>query len=111
MELVEQKHGAVTVIRPEGALVGDDVLRFASRVGELASASLGRIVIDAQKIPFVDSAGLEALLDLSDALARGGRSLKLCNEGETIREVLSLTELDGYFEHYEDVSSAVRSFS
>jgi hypothetical protein len=39
-----------------------------------------------------------------------GLALRLCGAGETLREVLELTDLAGMFEHYADVNTGVRSF-
>jgi anti-anti-sigma factor len=110
MDILEQRHGAVTVVKPQGPLVLADAEQFARQVGEVMVRSLGRLVIDASAIPYVDSGGLEALVKASDELSAGGRSLRLCGAGETIREVLELTGLSDRFEHYEDVNTAVRSF-
>jgi anti-anti-sigma factor len=110
VEFTEQRHGAVTVIRPGGPLSGPEVDQFANRIGEAISGSMGRIVLDAGQISFLDSAGLEALLDASDRLAESGRILKLSNVNETLREVFDLTETTGAFECFDDINAAVRSF-
>ena len=72
--------------------------------------SLGRFVLDASMIAFVDSQGLEVLVTASDELAGSGRSVRLCGATETLREVLDLTGNADRFEHFADVNSAVRSF-
>ena len=110
MTIHEQKHGAVMVIAPDGPLVQSDAERFKERAVAAFSRSLGRLVIDASKVPFVDSKGLEALLDVNDHLGQSGQAIKLCAANKTIREVLSLTELAPLFEQYDDVTTAVRSF-
>jgi len=108
--LKEQKCGAVHVLRPEGPLKGADAEQFKERLVQLMAASLGRCVVDASAIQFVDSAGLEALVDANEAFAQTGQSLKLCGANETVRMVLELTELSGGFEYFADTSAAVRSF-
>ena len=110
MNIVEQQQGAVTVLKPEGALVADDVKTFAAALSKAIGANLGRCVVDLSAVPFVDSKGLEALLDATEEMARGGRALKLCAVNKTVRQVLELTELVSQFDHFEDVNSAVRSF-
>jgi anti-sigma B factor antagonist len=110
VEIQEQRQGAVTVLKPTGPLVQADVEAFKSRAREVLSRSLGRVVLDTSAIPFADSTGLEALVDITEELAQSGQALKLCGTGETLREVLELTDLSGLFEHYEDVNTAVRSF-
>lgn len=110
MEIREQRQGAVTVLKPIGPLVQGDAEGFSKRVAETAARSLGRIVLDASAVPFADSAGLEAMLAASESLAERGQVLKIAGAGETLREVLELTEITGMFEHFQDVSDATRSF-
>lgn len=110
MSLTEQKHGAVTILKPDGPLLGPDAEEFRSRLLQVLTGSLGRCVVDATAVPFVDSKGLEALADASEALANSGHSLKLCGVTETVRQVFELTQLTSRFEYFEDVHAAVRSF-
>lgn len=110
MEIGEQRHGAVTVIKPQGPLCLGDAEAFRARVAEVMTRSLGRFVVDASAVPYVDSVGLEALVSATDELGAGGRALRLCGAGETLREVLDVTGLADRFEHYVDVNTAVRSF-
>ncbi len=110
LEVTEQKLGAITVLAPQGPLVQDDADRFKDRAINVFVRSLGRCVVDASKLAFVDSKGLEALMDINDHVAQSGQALKLCAVNKTVREVLTLTELASTFEQYEDVTTAVRSF-
>ena len=110
MKLHEQRQGAVTVVRPEGALVEADVPLVRGRLEEIRRVSMGRFVVDCTALPFVDSKGLEALLELTETMGQMGQSLRICNVNETLREVLELNDLAPLFEQYDDVNSAVRSF-
>jgi anti-sigma B factor antagonist len=110
MDIEEQRQGAVTVLRPLGPLAVDDATRFKRRAEDALNKSLGRFVIDTSSIPYVDSEGLEALVDLSELLSQSGHALKLCGTNETLREVFDLADVSSLFEHYEDVNTAVRSF-
>jgi anti-anti-sigma factor len=110
MELHQQQHGAVTVFKPDGPLSEAAVAPFATAVRTGAARSMGRIVLDLTAVPFVDSAGLESLLDLTELLSHGGRALKLCGVNKTVRQVLELVELVSYFDLFDDANSAVRSF-
>ncbi len=110
MQIQQYQHGAVTVLKPEGPLVGEDAELFRTRTQSTLRSSFGRLVIDACSIPYVDSKGLEALNDLSDEMSKAGQPLRICSTTETVREVFVLTNLDRLFEHFEDVGSAVRSF-
>jgi anti-anti-sigma factor len=110
MEIDEQTKGAVKVLRPRGPLCQADAEQFHRCAVERSGQNMGRVVIDASGIPFVDSRGLEVLVELGDELSQTGLALKLCGATETVREVLDLTDLASNFEYYEDVGTAVRSF-
>ncbi len=47
MQIQEQQHGAVTVVKPLGALAGEDAETFKSRTEAVLGRSMGRVVIDA----------------------------------------------------------------
>lgn len=110
MEITEQRQGAVTVVKPQGPLSGQDADQFHQRIREVMERSLGRFVVDCSEIPFVDSRGLEVLKESTEQLEGGGQALRLCGCNETLREVFEITDLAKLFEHYQDVGSAVRSF-
>lgn len=101
--------GAMKVLRPVGALKGEDARQFHAQAVRLFDDSLGRCVVDASAISYVDSVGLTALLDASDRMAVRGSSLRLCGLSATVREVLELTGIAAHFDFFEDVNSAVRS--
>jgi anti-anti-sigma regulatory factor len=52
----------------------------------------------------------EALVEVTQELAPGGKTLKLCAVNETLQQVLELTDLASQFEQFEDANSAIRSF-
>jgi anti-anti-sigma factor len=110
MDIQQQSQGAVTVLKPLGPLVATDAELFRNRALEVSKAALGRLVLDASAIPYVDSRGIEVLLDVTDELSTSGRVLKICAPSATLREVMELTGADESFEYFDDVTTAVRSF-
>ena|SRR5687768_8472380 len=110
MKIHEQRQGAVTVLKPEGPLVEADVTGFKQRLIQELGASLGRFVVDMSMIPYVDSKGLEALVEVTEEMGKSGQALRMCSANKTVREVLELTHLASLFEHFEDSNTAVRSF-
>jgi len=110
MDIKTQYRGAVLVVRPSGPLTGPDADTFKTALQGFVRENLGRVVIDASALPYVDSKGLETLADIAEELALSGKGLKLCAANETIRQVIELTGLTPQFEHFEDTNLAVRSF-
>lgn len=110
MRIAETRHGAVTVLRPEGPLTEEAAGPLREAFASCSVRALGRVVLDCAASPHADSDGLEALVDIAERMTNSGMSLKLVGPTETLRETLDLTELAPMFEYYADVNSAVRSF-
>jgi anti-anti-sigma factor len=109
LRLEIEQRGAVTVLRPAGPLCAQEATTFCEAVVDAFERSLGRCVLEASRIAYVDSQGLEALLDTSEKIASMGHSLRICAANATLREVLVLTELAPHFEFFADVGAAARS--
>jgi anti-anti-sigma factor len=110
MKIHEQLQGAVIILKPEGPLVELDAGVVKQRLLQTLNATLGRFVVDMSSIPYVDSKGLEVLVDVTEEMGRSGQALRMCGANKTVREVLELTDLASLFEHFHDANTAVRSF-
>ena len=110
MKIEEQAYGAVTLMKPVGPITEADVEDLYTRLVDVRTRNLGRLVIDITAVPFIDSQGLECLLELADEMGKTGQVLKLCGENDTFREILELTDLSAVFEQFPDANTAVRSF-
>lgn len=110
MQIVEQSQGAVMVLKPVGPLTEGDADEFRDRALAAAGKNLGRVIVDASGVTFVDSRGLEALVDVTEQLGEGGRVLKVCGSNPNLRQVLELTGWSSAFEFFDDSNEAVRSF-
>jgi|SRR5690349_17111478 len=110
MKIQESKQGAVTVLKPAGPLTQADAAEFKSAALKALESNLGRILVDMSAIPFADSMGLEALVEVTEQMQQSGQMLKLCATNKTLREVFTLTGTAPLFEHFDDVNTAIRSF-
>ncbi len=110
MQIAEHQQGAVTVLTPKGPLCMSDADQFKNLCQQVIEKNLGRLVVDVSGVPYLDSHGLEVLLDVTEKLGESGKALKLCAACETVREVMELTDVANHFEYYQDVNTAVRSF-
>jgi len=111
MRIETNRHGAVTVIVPGGPVITqEDATQLRTESFAVLGSTLGRFIIDVSEMSFVDSCGLETLVDLTDELGVSGQSLKLCGISDTLREILAITGITSKFQQFEDVQTAVRSF-
>jgi anti-sigma B factor antagonist len=110
MEIQQNNHGAVTVLKPIGPLCEEDADAVKTQTIEASARNLGRVVVDVSAVPYIDSRGLEVLVEVAEALSQGGQALKLCGANEVLREVVELTDVAPLLEQFPDVNAAVRSF-
>jgi anti-sigma B factor antagonist len=105
------KHGNVDVLAGDEPLTDETASQLDELFERRARVGQPHVVLDLSHVPFVDSAGLERLLDLRDrCLERGGR-LKLAGPNHLVRDVLRLTEVADRFETYPSAVAAAGSFA
>jgi anti-anti-sigma factor len=68
-------------------------------------------VLDLSGVPLLSAAGLTALLDLRDRLARADARLAIAAAPRLVRRVLAITELDDALMLAETVDDAVRELT
>ncbi len=105
-----ERQGAIHVIRGDAPLN----VKFVGEVGRLLDGCLGdglpRLVFDLKKVPLIDSAGLELLLDYRDKCRRSGGDLKLATPNRLCEDILFLTGVEQDMEVFPEVLRAVGSF-
>jgi len=107
MRIESKKQGNLDIIRLHGLLAGADTETFEANIRKRIDDGAKEIVLDMSGVIFVDSRGLEAMLDLAELQIRNGRTLKLAGVSGMLQEVLDLTELAAMFEPCKDPQFAV----
>lgn len=108
MNVEMQTHGAIVVLRPRGPLVTDDARSFRDKARQAIEQRGGRVVLDLSDAPYVDSEGIEALLDVASSTAHVGPTVAQITD--TVREALDLTDVLSRLRVYDRVESALRSY-
>jgi anti-anti-sigma factor len=102
--------GAVDLIRTDQPLSAEHVEGIAGLLQECTARGQPFVVLDLERTPLVDSAGLELLLDFREKFHRLGGALKLAGPNALCEEILSITGVGACFEIFRDNLSAVGSF-
>jgi anti-anti-sigma factor len=112
LKITHWETDGVTVVALEGQIgLGDDVNSLRERVKSLLADGKRKLVLDLGKVTLVDSAGLGALVGIHQSAHSRGASLRLCNLGGKLKELLQMTRLLTVFTVAENEADAVRSFS
>ncbi|MDD4888514.1 MAG: STAS domain-containing protein [Phycisphaerae bacterium] len=110
MTISHENYGHVTVLSLKGEFTADDAENFQRVVKDRLANDVHDFVIDLEKVPFVDSAALEAMLDLRDQSQEKVGAVKLAAADENVTKILEMTRLDQQFERFGDLIEAVKSF-
>jgi anti-anti-sigma factor len=110
MKIDTQPHGSVSVLVPHGPLAGSDVEELRQTFSVTIDQKSGRVVLDMSDVPYLDSSGIEALLELCAEQQLGTTRPRLAQLGETAREALDLTDVLARLTVFDTVESAIRSY-
>lgn len=105
---VEEADG-YTACRPVGELDAYTVGQFREALGELATRP--KLLIDMSEVPFVDSAGLGALIGGIRRAREAGGDVAVCCNRPTLVRLLHTTGFDRIVTVAETPAEAARSLS
>ncbi|HYM75490.1 MAG TPA: STAS domain-containing protein [Candidatus Dormibacteraeota bacterium] len=107
LRLESRPVGDVFLVQCHGRIVsGNEVFTLHSQVQD-AVEKYGDVVLQLDKVEFIDSSGLGAMMRLVQAARAKGGDLKLCGLPPKIRKVLELTHLLAQFETYDCMEEAI----
>jgi len=104
------QYGDVTVLNLKDDLVGQEVESFTHRASQAISGAKYQLVVDMSLCKGIDSAGLEALLELQGKCETEFGTVKLCRLDETCKRILEITRINRRFESFDTLEAAVKSF-
>lgn len=93
------------VVRPEGPLDAAAARIFREEIGRWHLPRSTTVVVDLDRVPFVDSSGISALLGLRKRVAANQGRIVLRNVPDQVRRVLRVTRLDGLFPAERDAAA------
>jgi len=111
MKIKIQDYGNVTVIELQGELDADFAELFQNTITDIIAKNKTCIVLDMSAVGFIDSQGLEQLLWARDYCNENKRELRLAGLDENCLRILEITQLEHEFEHYSELTEAVKSFA
>lgn len=106
-----QMQGAVHVLTVEPALNQAEGDALASAIEERAGGGAPMMVLDLSGVSLVNSIGLDRLLSARDSARKWGGQIRLASASAVTRDVLRATGVGEYFEQFETVGHAVRSYA
>lgn len=82
---------------PEGDLDYHFSAELRTALNDLSDRKATRILLDFKKVPYIDSSGIAAFVELHQKIKRYGGKLAFFNLTDSVRQVFELAKLDLFF--------------
>jgi len=111
LEIQQREREGVIILDLAGRItVGSEATSLREKVNELAASGFKNLVLNLEKVDYIDSTGLGALVICSTSLRKAGGNVKLLNLNRRNIELLVMTKLATVFDLFSDEQDAVNSF-
>lgn len=110
MKIETQKYDNITVIELMGEFTSEFTKLLQDRLDEVFDDTTTGIVFDMTNVGFIDSQGLEQLLNIAEFCRKNDHQIKLAGLDELCLKIMEITRLLPQFDTYDELSEAVKSF-
>ncbi len=105
------RDGEIAIIEVRGSLTGDeDTDHFREEVADFIEQGNRSLIIDLQRVNYMNSLGLGAVLSAHASFKKNDGEIKLVGISKNIRNLFTITRLISIFDVQESVDEAVESF-
>ena len=84
-------------------LIGPLTISTLFEFQNLVRASAGSLLVDMTQVPYIDSAGVGALVGAYVRHNKDGHTLTLAGVNERVRNTLKVTQVENFFQYAESV--------
>ena len=100
----------VVVLGTEGTLDMTTVNAFDARLRDFAAHGRNRVVIDMEKLLYISSAGIGALMGFIRQFRDRGGDIKIAGANPGVYRVFELMDLTGIFQFTNTIEDALKAF-
>ncbi|MFN3604232.1 MAG: STAS domain-containing protein [Leptonema sp. (in: bacteria)] len=111
MEISRRQSGDVVILDVNGEIDLYNAPEIKDTINKLIEEKKYNVVINLDKVSYIDSSGIGALISSLSNLKKYQGGLKICNVSGSVRKVFELTKLTSFFEIYDSEQEAIAAFS
>ena len=111
MNISERTINDVMVLDLEGNLVLEENVRFRKYVAGALDAGVRNLLVNLERVKYMDSSGLGELISCYTALQQLNGQIKLLHLNNHLQYLLAITKLDSVFETFDSEPAAISSFA
>ncbi len=111
MNIIERRTNDITVLELSGNFTREGNAEFKKHVATTLDAGTRKLILNLERVPYMDSSGLGELVACYTALRKVQGHLKLLHLTPRLQNLLVITKLSTVFEAFDSEAAAVSSFS
>ncbi len=110
--VITRESGNVGVIMVRGRLdPNGPVDPLENAVNALVEKGLTNILLDLRSVSYISSTGIGSIIKAYRSVSKLKGHVKLLNPSQCVRNILTISKLDGMFEIFTDEQQALASFA
>ena len=110
MEISQREKDAITILDIQGEIDLYNAPEIKDIIQKLIEAQKYNVIINLEKVSYIDSSGIGALISSLSNLKKYQGGLKIINVYASVKKVFELTKLTSFFEIYESDGEALAKF-
>ena len=100
------KSGVKFFLIPDFALIGEQMASLDKEINNCLDRNDLHLVIDFDLVPYIDSEGLEKVLEYYNKIRSNGGSLEIFNPNPLCNDILNITNITDYIDIYFNLEKA-----
>ena len=111
LKIGTRSEGKVTVLDLNGSLaIGESEDAFREKIVKLLKEKKTSILVTFEKVEFVDSSGVGAMIKCLTSVTQAGGKIKGLKPSPMVQKILKITGVYNLFEFFDDETRAIASF-
>jgi anti-sigma B factor antagonist len=111
MDITIRESNDVVIMDINGEIDLYNVPDIKETIKAQMEGSKTNIIINLDKVSYIDSSGIGVLISSLSNLKKAGGSLKIINVYASVRKVFELTKLTSFFDIYDSEQEALASYA
>ncbi len=109
LEVSVEQRSEGTLIRPDGEVDLSTSRELQMALKNAMSAKPQRVIVDLEKVPYMDSSGVATLVEAMQIARKQSSSLVLCSMQDKVRSIFEIARLDRVFTIVPSMDEALTS--
>jgi anti-sigma B factor antagonist len=110
MDIQKRVEGDIAVLCLEGRLDLSSASLLKETSKDILANQSKKMILNLDKVDFINSSGLGALVSVLKEVRNNQGSMKLTNLAPYVKEIFDITQLSNIFDIYTDEGKAIASF-